>query len=58
MGQYVVTLLLSPSGLNLEHADLLGSPIQCLLVKITRHILNPRSNKYAQQALYEAIHAL
>ena len=26
MGQYVVTLLLSPSGIYLEHADLLGSP--------------------------------
>ena len=57
MGQYVVTLLLSLSGLNLEHADLLNSPVQCLLVKITRHILKSRSNRYAQQALYEAIHA-
>ena len=28
MGQYVMTLLASPSGLNLEHSDLLGSPIQ------------------------------
>jgi len=39
MGQYVV-LLLSPSGLNLEHADVLGSPMQCLLVNIYRHVLN------------------
>ena len=51
MGQYVMTLLVSPSGLNLEHSDLLGSPIQ-LIGEETRHILNPQSSKYAQQASY------
>ncbi len=56
MGQYVV-LLLSPSGLNLEHADV-GSPMQCLLVNIYRHVLNLWSNKNAQQALYKAIYVL
>ena len=59
MGQYVVVfLLLSPSGLNLEHADVLGSPMQCLLVNIYRHVLNLWSNKNAQQALYKAIYVL
>ncbi len=41
MRQHVVSLLLSPLGLKLEHADLLRSPIQCLMVNITSHVLKP-----------------
>ena len=38
---YVVLLLLSPSELKLEHADLLCTPIRFWMVNITRHVLQP-----------------